>query len=490
MSGIRKSFGGVNALKNASLLIRQGEIHALVGENGAGKSTLIKVLSGVERKDAGSIRIFGQEIESMTPREAIEHGIAVVYQEFMLANALSVAENIFIDNLTMGGKLVNWSRLQKDAQSLLDSLGFGIIDPLQKVGELTVAHQQVVEICKALSKGAKVLVLDEPTAVLTFSEIQKLFTLLKDLRTKGVSTIFISHRLDEVYEICDNVTIMRDGETIGSYGINAISKTDLIQKMVGRELSDMFPPRANRALGQVALKAEHIRVGNRVQDVSFEVREGEILGVAGLVGAGRTETMRAIFGADKKDGGEVYLFGKPVSFSSPREAVANGLGMVPEDRKTQGVILSQSIRINTTLASMKLGMKHGLFRHNEEKKKVKEILAEISTKYASTEDHVDTLSGGNQQKVSLAKWLASKCRVIILDEPTRGVDVGAKYEIYSIIQSLSARGIAIIVVSSEMDELIGICDRMITMRGGRLTGELQKPDMTEQNIIKLIVGGT
>lgn len=486
---IKKSFGGVKALKGASLKVARGEVHALVGENGAGKSTLIKVLSGVIKQNSGNIKIFGEEVPFMTPKSCVEKGIAVVYQEFILANALSVAENIFIDDLKKGGKLINWKKLYSDTRELLDSLGFGQISPKEMVGNLSVAHQQVVEICKALSRGAKVLVLDEPTAVLTFTEIQRLFGLIRELKEKGVSTIFISHRLEEIYELCDTVSVMKDGESVGTYPIGEISKRELIQKMVGRELSDMYPKREGITLGEVALKATNVSAGNKVKNVSFEVRKGEVVGFAGLVGAGRTEVMRAIFGADKLDSGEVVFMGNPVHFRNPQMAVRSGLGMVPEDRKRQGVILRQSIRVNTTLAAMKLGMtKQHLFNDKKEKQKVKEILAGVATKYNSTEDNVDTLSGGNQQKISLAKWLGANCKVIILDEPTRGVDVGAKFEIYSIINLMASQGIAIVVVSSEMDELLGTCDRIIAMRNGEVTGELSSNDMTEQNIIKLIMG--
>ena len=489
MNHIDKSFGGVHALKDVSFSIKKAEIRALVGENGAGKSTLIKVLSGVIGKDSGTVAVDGKELRTITPKLAMDNGIAVVYQEFMLAPALTVAENIFIDNLTGGKKLLHWSELYSNAGKLLASIGFPNIDPRVRVNQLSVAYQQVVEICKALSRGAKILILDEPTAVLTTSEIKSLFELIKKLKDQGVSTVFVSHRLEEIYELCESITVMRDGETVGTYSVEELNKNQLVEKMVGRTMENMYPPKKARSLGQVALKAEHICQPPAVKDVSFEVREGEILGFSGLVGAGRTETMRALFGADRLQSGNVYYFGKNVFFKSPNEAVKNGLGMVSEDRKTQGVVLKQSLRVNATLSALGSVLNRlGIIDYRKESGIVEKLLEELKTKYYSIEDNVETLSGGNQQKVSVSKWLASDCRVIILDEPTRGVDVGAKYEIYSIISALADKGIAVIVVSSEMNELIGICDRIIAIREGLVTGELSAKEMSENNLIKLIMG--
>ena len=485
---IKKAFGGVQALSNGRLQVKPGEIHGLVGENGAGKSTLIKVLSGAHMRDAGQVLLDGVDARIHSPKDSIEKGVAVIYQEFMLAPHLTVAENIFIDHLSQKKSIINWRRLSKQAHDLLDALGFGNIPPTTLVGDIPVAHQQIVEICKALSRDAKVLVLDEPTAVLTFAEIEKLFVLLNRLKENGVSIIYISHRLEEIFTLCDRITIMKDGEYVDTVETKEIDKDGLVNKMIGRPMTEMFPKR-EAVVGDVVLEAKNVTAGKLVNDVSFQVRSGEVLGFAGLVGAGRTETMRAIFGADVMDKGEVIYFGKKVKFRTPKQAVKNGFGLLPEDRKKQGVLLDQSIRINSTLASIKKGVNgFGLFNAKKEKKFVSDMLAQLNTKYNSTEDNASSLSGGNQQKVSLSKWLAADCKVIVLDEPTRGVDVGAKVEIYRNINDLAALGVAIIMISSEMPELIGMCDRVMVMRFGNVVGELQKSELNERNLIALEMG--
>ncbi len=485
---ISKRFGGVYALKDVSLCIKKGEIHALVGENGAGKSTLMKILAGAISKDTGTIRIDGQEVEINSPRAGKQMGISTIYQEFMLAPHLTVAENIFLDRLVQNGKLINWKKLKSDAADILEKLGFGNIDPSKRVGELSVAYQQVVEICKNLSTNAKVLVLDEPTAVLTFSEIEKLFSLIRKLKQEGVSVIYISHRLEEIFELCDSITVLKDGTFVKEVRKDDINKQSLINAMVGRELSTLFPERKAQ-IGNVAMKVEGLHVDKTVKDVSFEVRCGEVLGFSGLVGSGRTETMRAIFGADKKQSGKIQFFGKEIDFKSPKEAVKSRLGLLPEDRKQQGVLLKQSIRINTTLSSLrKVENIPGWIKKKKDIEVTEKILEQLSTKYGSMEDDVSSLSGGNQQKVALAKWLAADCECIILDEPTRGVDVGAKVEIYKNINDLAAQGKAIIMISSEMEEIIGMCDRAIIMRQGMVVGELAKEELSENNLINLAMG--
>lgn len=486
--GIDKKFAGVHALRAAHLQIEPGEVHALVGENGAGKSTLMKVLSGAIKKDNGKIVIDGDETEIHSPKDSMKKGISIIYQEFMLAPDLTVAENIFIDRLTNGGALINWAKLNKSATTLLSSLGFGSIKPTTKVADLSVAYQQIIEICKALSRNAKILIFDEPTAVLTFSEIEKLFGIIKTLKKQGVSVIYITHRLEEVFSICDRVTVMKDGEYVATFNVAETNKNALVSKMIGRELSTLFPQRAS-VIGDVVLEIENLNANKLVKDVSFKLRKGEILGFSGLVGSGRTETMRAIFGADKIDSGKIIYLGKEVQFKSPRQAVANKIGLLPEDRKKQGVLLGQSIRINTTLTSLKIAKnKINILDKKAEIIRVTDILAQLNTKYNSTEDPVSSLSGGNQQKVSLAKWLAAGCEVIILDEPTRGVDVGAKMEIYKNINDLAAKGVAIIMISSEMVELIGMCDRVDVMRHGTIVGELSKAELSEINLISLAMG--
>lgn len=490
MKDIEKSFAGVKALDHAGLNVKEGEIHALIGENGAGKSTLMKILSGALHKDGGTVRILGEEVNIQTPKDAKRLGVATIYQEFMLAPDLTVAENIFIDRFASGEKLVHWKKLNEDARHLLCELGFEDISPSTRVGILSVACQQVVEICKCLSRNVKILILDEPTAVLTFKEIGKLFALLRKLKSEGVSIIYISHRLEEIFELCDEITVMKDGTYVETVKTDSIDKDQLISMMVGRDIKDIFP-RRDAVIGETVLEVKDLCGSSMVQNISFSVRRGEVLGFYGLVGAGRTETMRAVFGADDWMSGEILLDGKPVHFKSPRMAVKSGVGMVPEDRKRQGVILEQSIRVNTTITSMeKVKNKWKIFDRKKERGFVKRVLSSINTKYGSMEHPVSSLSGGNQQKVVLGKWLAADSRVIIFDEPTRGVDVGAKTEIYQCMNQLAKEGIAILMISSEMPELLGMSDRIITMRQGKISGELSKEDFGENNLIKLAMGGT
>ncbi len=488
MRNISKHFGGVKALTDVSFKVEPHEIHALIGENGAGKSTLMKILSGAYKKDSGEILIDGNPVNITNPKDAKDLGIAVIYQEFMAAPDLTVAENIFIDQLAAGKALINWRELRRKAKEQLSRLGFDDILPTTKVRDLSVAYQQVVEICKNLTRNSKVLVLDEPTAVLTFSEIKKLFDILRKLRDEGVSIIYISHRLEELFELSDNITVLKDGGYVGTVETASIDKSELATMMVGREMSQLFSDR-NAQIGEEVLKVENLSAGKMVQDVSFSVRAGEIVGFSGLVGSGRTEIMRAIFGADKKTSGKVTYFGKEVNFKNPKEAIRNGLGMLPENRKEQGLLLKQSVRMNSTLTVLLSKIAPmGTINHKKEKSYVKELLASMSTKYGDTEDNADSLSGGNQQKIALAKWIAADCKCMVFDEPTRGVDIGAKVEIYKIMNDLAEKGMAIIMISSEMPEIIGMCDRVIVMRQGRVTGEYSKESMNENNMIKSAMG--
>ena len=487
MRNITKHFGGVKALTDVSLKVEPGEIHALIGENGAGKSTLMKILSGAYQRDSGQIFIDGKEVKITNPKESKDLGVAIIYQEFMLAPDLTVAENIFIDRLSAGKVAINWKKLRADAKEQLEKLGFGDIDPNAKCGSLSVAYQQVVEICKCLTRNAKILVFDEPTAVLTFSEIRKLFEVINKLKDEGVSIIYISHRLEEIFELSQHITILKDGTYVDTVDTDKFDKQRLVNLMVGREMTDMYPER-HAKIGDVVLKVEDLHAGTLVQGVSFEVRAGEVLGFNGLVGAGRTETMRAIFGADKKESGKVYYFGKEVNWKSPGEAIKAKFGYLPEDRKKQGLLLEQSIRMNTTLACLNKVAKSGIINHSAEKKFVKETLASIQTKYGNTEDNANSLSGGNQQKVALAKWVAADCKCIVFDEPTRGVDVGAKTEIYKVMNTLAEQGVAVIMISSEMPEIIGMCDRVMVMRNGKISGEVQKDELTENTLIKFAMG--
>ena len=427
-------------------------------------------------------------VEINSPRISKELGISVIYQEFVLAPDLSVAENLFIDHLDNSKGIINWKKLNENASALLCKIGFGNINPKTRVSKLTIAQQQVVEICKALSRESRILILDEPTAVLTFKEKEQLFTLLRELKTQGVSIVFVSHRLEEIFELCDRVTVFKDGQNVDTVNTQETNKNALVQMMIGREMSKYFPAR-QAVIGEEVLRVENISRGKVVKGVSFNVHAGEVIGFSGLVGAGRTGTMRLIFGADKKDGGSVFLHGKSINIHSEKDAVKHKIGFLPEDRKRQGVILQMPIKINATLSSLKkITTSAGVLQSNKENEIVKGLVNDLTIRLRSIEDNVSTLSGGNQQKVSFSKWIATECDCVILDEPTRGVDVGAKMEIYQIINTMAQRGAAIIVVSSEMEELIGMCDRIYVMSEGRITGELDVKEATEHEIMRMSVG--
>jgi len=483
MNGITKKFGGVTALNNVSLNVRKGEIHALMGENGAGKSTIMKILAGALQKDSGEIKIGGQAVDIKTPLDGMNQGISIIYQELMLVPDLSVAENIFIDKLGKESKLINYKQMNQKAQEYLDAIGFESIRAAAEVSTLTIAHQQIVEICKALSRKASILILDEPTAVLSNQEVTYLFQLLHQLKREEVTIIYISHRLEEVLELCDRITIMRDGTYIETLNVSEVTKKELANKMVGRDLQNYYPER-HAEIGPVYFKAEHINRGRKVQDLSFEVRKGEVLGINGLVGAGRTETIRAIFGEDKRDSGKIYIDGEEVKINSPQDAVKHGIGLLPEDRKTQGVILNIPIRNNITLGCMKRFRGFmGAIQVKKESTYIDDMVDQLSIKVGQIDNNVSSLSGGNQQKVAIAKLLASQCRILLLDEPTRGVDIGAKREIYKIINNMAEKGFCVVLVSSEMGEVIGMCDRILIMREGEIKGELQKSEFSEENLI-------
>ena len=489
MRNMYKSYGGVKAVQDVSLLVKPGEIHGLVGENGAGKSTLIKLLSGAEIPDEGEIYFAGQKTVISGPSDGIAHGVSVIYQEFALVPGISVAENILFDDLRLMKRinLINWNELNAKAAGYLNDLGFGDISPKAQVRHLSTSHQQVVEICKALARNARVLVLDEPTAVLTNKEVEQLFVLLSQLRDRGVSIIYISHRMEEIFRMCDNVTVMKDGKYVGTVAISEVDEHRLVNMMIGRSLDDYFPKRVSD-IGEVVLKAENLRAGRQVIDVSFDVREGEVMGLYGLVGAGRTETVRAMTGVDPLDGGKVTLRGEAVTLRRPSEAFAKGVALLPEDRKTEGVLLRMPIKYNITLSSLKNFTKFGVLNLKKEDSFVAEFAKRVSIKAASLMSTVNTLSGGNQQKVAIARLLACGCKVLILDEPTRGVDVGAKIEIFNIVNELVAQKYAIVIVSSEMAEVIGMCDRVTVIREGRSVGMLDKGEINEQNIINLSMG--
>jgi ribose transport system ATP-binding protein len=447
----------------------------------------MKILAGAILRDEGSIFINGEEREINAPLDSIRLGISVIYQEFMLAPHLTVAENIFIDNISGNSVFINWKKVKEKASVQLGKLGFDEINPGAKVASLSVAYQQIVEICKCLTRKTNILVLDEPTAVLTFSEIEKLFEILKRLKMEGVTIIYISHRLDEIFQIADRVTVLKDGCNVDTLPLEKLDKNRLVTMMVGRELTQLFPER-HSAIGEVALTVNHLAAGSMVKDVSFSVRAGEVVGFSGLVGAGRTETMRALFGIDSITSGEVVYLGNNIHFKNPRDSILHKFGLVSEDRKKEGLLLFQSIRINSTMTAINKISSAGVIQQKKESRMVIDLLSSLAAKYGSINDDVKSLSGGNQQKVALAKWIFAECRCIVFDEPTRGVDVGAKIEIYKIINQLAENGVAVIMVSSEMPEIIGMCDRVYVMRQGAVVGEVQKKDFSEEILIKLAMG--
>ena len=485
MVGISKRFGGIHALDGVSFAVRRGEVHALLGENGAGKSTLMKILSGAYGRDAGEIRVEGRKVEISSPRVSRELGISVIYQELVLAPHLSVAENIFLGEL---GGIVNRRRLRERSRELLRDIGFDL-DPDALVGDLPVAYQQVVEIAKAISHDVKVLVLDEPTAVLAPQDARRLLEIVRNLSNKGVSVIYISHRLEEIFEVADSITVIKDGRTVGTVLPKDIDVHQLIDMMVGRRVTTLFP-QTERKISEPVLRVQNLRSAPKVLDASFELRAGEILGVAGLVGSGRTEMARAIFGADRATGGSVTLDNRARNIRSPREGVRAGIGLVPEDRKGQGVVTSLPIRQNTTMPVLKrLTALLGVIKRKSERDMVGRLMGRLAVKARDMDAPVDSLSGGNQQKVVLSKWFEAGCRVIILDEPTRGVDVGAKAEIYRLIDELASQGLGILLISSDLIEVIGMSDRILVMSYGRVAGELAKEDFSEANIMRLALLG-
>ncbi len=488
MTGISKSFPGVKALQNVSLEVKKGQVHALLGENGAGKSTLLKILAGAYTKDEGIIEIDGQEVENLTPKKAQELGISIIYQEFSSLPYLSVAENIFLGRLPRkgSGHLIDWKLCYEKSTELLQQVGLNV-DPRLLVSQLKVAQQQMVEIAKALSREAKIIIMDEPTAPLTQREINSLFDVIRKLKSQGVSIVYVSHRLIEIKQICDVVTALRDGCNAGGADVSELAVDDMIKLMVGRELQDMYP-RSHAEIGAPVLTVKDLSAAGRLNHINFEARRGEILGLAGLVGAGRTELARAIFGADPVDSGEVLLNGNPLHVHSPADAIANKIGLVPEDRKRQGLVLMMNVKSNISLASLRSFSKFKKLKLSKEEKAAKDYVQKLKIVTPNIFEEVNNLSGGNQQKVVLSKWLCAQCKLLIIDEPTRGIDVGAKVEIYELMNELVRDGMAVIMISSEMSELIGVCDRILVMHEGKLTGELEREDFSEETIMRLATG--
>lgn len=484
MEKIQKSFPGVKALDQVDFELCFGEVMALLGENGAGKSTLMKILSGVYTMDSGTMEIFGQKYENLTPKTAEDLGIAIIHQELNMCRHLSVAENIFLGREYKKGLVLDNARMEREAKQILNDLRIDI-DPSTIVGDLPVSKQQMVEIAKALSIHAKILIMDEPTSSLTAKEIEELFRIIRDLKEKGCGIVYISHRLEELKHIVDRVTIMRDGQFILRNSFDAMYMEDIISAMVGREIKEKFP-RVNTPIGQKVLEVKNLNAGPLVRDINFSLYEGEIVGFAGLMGAGRTETTRAIFGVDKKSSGEIYIDGKKVEIHSPTDAIEAGLVLAPEDRKKDGLCTKLSIRHNLALPNLdRICNMFGIVDEKKEERLCEKAVKDLRIKTPDVEINSGNLSGGNQQKVVVGKWLARDSRVVIFDEPTRGIDVGAKVEIYNIMNELKKQGIAVMFVSSEMPEVIGIADRIIIMCDGRITGELTSAEATQNQILTL-----
>ena len=486
MKGIVKSFGPVKALKGVDLDLRAGEVHALMGENGAGKSTLMKVLTGIHDANEGTIHYNGKQVAYSKPKDAMEDGIVIVHQELNMMNHLTVAQNIFIGREEFRHNwLIDDGASIKKAKKLFELLKLDI-NPTEKVGNLTVGKQQMVEIAKALSMDAKVIVFDEPTAALTESEINELFVIIDDLRSKGVGIIYISHRMDEIARITDRVTVMRDGEYVGTVNTKDTTKDEIIAMMVGRTIYE--DPKAASAVADdapVVLEVKNLNAGSSVKDVSFQLRKGEILGFSGLMGAGRTEVARLLFGADKKESGTIFVNGKEVTINSPQDAIREGIGYLSEDRKRYGCIVDMTIANNTVMTNLDKYIKGGLIDDAEIVKVSDEFVKQLRTKTPSSKQLVRNLSGGNQQKVVIAKWLEQNSDILIFDEPTRGIDVGAKSEIYTLMNDLVAQGKSIIMISSELTEILRMSDRIVVMCEGRKTGELDISQATQERILAL-----
>lgn len=479
---VTKAFPGVVALRDVSLTIQRGEVHILVGQNGAGKSSLVKLLTGIYFPDHGDMFFEGAPYAPRSTFDAFQKGIRVVHQEFNLLPYLSIAENIFLEKLPANHGFVDYGKLYKDAETALTQVGFKI-DPRTKVEMLGVAQMQLVEIAKAVFHKSKVLIMDEPTATLTSKEIRTLFNIIETLKRQGVTIIYISHRLQEIYEIGDRATVLRNGEYVTTQPLASLTINDLVKLMVGRDIGVEYPFDSSVMPKDEVLRVENLMIQGGEYPVSFSVRAGEILGISGLVGSGRTETVRAIFGADKIASGQLYLHGQPIQIGSPKDAVRYGLSLLTEDRKSQGVILNMNIAVNTTLAALAKVSKKGFLLQQEERDAAVRLVEETGTKTPSIDQVVRNLSGGNQQKVVLGKWLFRDAEVLIFDEPTRGIDVGARYEIYLLLWKLARMGKAIIVVSSDLDELIGVSHRILVFSNGKITGELDRDDFDQEKIL-------
>lgn len=482
IKNISKTYPGVKALDDVSIDFTEGEVHAIIGENGAGKSTLIKCISGAISSDSGTIAIGGKKYITMDPILAKQNGIEVIYQEFNLVPALSAAENVFLSQKTSKNMIVNTKQREAMAAELFRQLRVDL-DPSKLVRELSPAYQQIVEIAKAVSRDVKILIMDEPTAPLTVAEVEMLFGVIRDLKAKGVTIIYISHRLEELFEVADRATVLRDGKYIETKQIAKTDRDELISLMVGRSLEETFPER-NSSIGEELFRVEDLS-GNGVAHINFNLHKGEILGFAGLVGAGRTELMQVIYGAAPISGGKIYMNGKPIDNRSPKDAIKNSIGLIPEDRKQKGAFLGKSIKWNISINVIKKISKKGVVDTKKEKSLAEKYQEKFQIKSPSLEQTVGNLSGGNQQKVVIARTMAAESQVIIFDEPTRGIDVGAKHEIYKLMNELAESGHGIIIVSSEMPELLGMSDRVVVISEGKQTGMLKKNEFDQKRILDL-----
>ena len=488
MKGIDKSFGTNQVLKDAGFYLKDGEVHALMGENGAGKSTLMKILTGVYTRDAGTVYVDGKEVLYKNPQEAEKAGIVFIYQELNVLFDLTVEENLFMGKeITKRFGICDKKAMREKAQEVMDRMGVNI--PVTALmSDLSVGQQQMVEICKALMVDAKVLIMDEPTAALTQSETRVLFEVIKSLREKGVSIVYISHRMEEIFELCDRITVLRDGTYVDTRYIKDINMDDIVQMMIGRTIGERFPKRDVK-IGEEVLRVEGLTHEKLFRNVSFSVRAGEVLGFSGLMGAGRTEIMQAIFGNIPVKEGKVFIEGKEVSIKNPRQAIKAGIGFITEDRKTEGLLLEKSIAENIEIANLNKISKNSVLQKNKQKEIVKKGIEEFRIRCFGPEHECHNLSGGNQQKVVLAKWIYTDPKILILDEPTRGVDIGAKKEIYSVINDLAAKGVAVILVSSELPEVLGMSDRITVVHEGRITGTLSADEADQAKVMTLATGG-
>ncbi|KPV61110.1 D-ribose transporter ATP-binding protein [Paenibacillus sp. A3] len=489
MNDISKSFPGVRVLDQVTFNLTGGEVHALMGENGAGKSTLMKILGGIHRRDGGTVILKGTPCEIASPSMAQSLGIAMIHQELNLIPHLTVMENIFLGREFTYGRsgMINWGKMRQESVRFLSQLGLSI-DPGIIAGELSVGQQQMIEIAKALSMNAEILVLDEPTAALTDREIEALFTVIESLKTKGVGMIYISHRMEEIFRICDRVTVMRDGHTVGTDRVADTNIDKLVKMMVGREIKDRFP-KIDVAVGEPKLEVKGLSLPGKLQDISFAVRSGEIVGIAGLMGAGRTELAKALFGVTPARQGEIRVDGRPVAIRKPVDAIRAGIALVTEDRKDEGLLLNLSVKDNISLPNLKDVSSYGFVSRSKETGISDRLISQLLIKTPNGEQKVGSLSGGNQQKVVIGKWLETNPQVFILDEPTRGVDIGAKKEIYDLMNQLVSRGVAILMISSELPEVLGMSDRILVMHEGRIAGEFARGEATQEKIMHCATGG-